>query len=180
MQGGQFWIADNRLTKFDVQAARGRLMPKWIVDDDTVAYLQPPVAFGQAVVSVRRKAGMPGAIVAAVTMQEPEKYWETQLASPPAGEPIVLGKSKNGQSNGDPIKAIPIKSSPSAPTAGCSESPPTAAGRRSSTKPWPRPTPSACGNPSSTSFLLPAAVWPSAAAEAAIRSACSIPRSRRR
>ena len=27
MQGGQFWIADNRLTKYDVQAARGRLNP---------------------------------------------------------------------------------------------------------------------------------------------------------
>ena len=62
MQNGQFWIADNRLTKYDVQAARGRLSPKWIDSPDS-AYLQPPVAVGQTVVSVRRKVGMPGAIV---------------------------------------------------------------------------------------------------------------------
>ena len=91
MQSGQFWIADNRLTKYDVQAARGRLMPKWPVDEDS-AYLQPPVAFGQAVVTVRRKVGMPGALVSAVAMQDPDKYWETQIASPPAGQPLVLGE----------------------------------------------------------------------------------------
>ena len=91
MQSGQFWIADSRLTKYDVQAARGRLMPKWPVDEDS-AYLQPPVAFGQAVVTVRRKVGMPGALVSAVAMQDPDKYWETQIASPPAGPPLVLGE----------------------------------------------------------------------------------------
>jgi outer membrane protein assembly factor BamB len=90
MQNGQFWIADNRLTKYDVQAARGRLMAKWIADEDS-AYLQPPVALGQAVVSVRRTQGMPGAVVSAVDMQDPEKkYWETRLASPLASPPLVL------------------------------------------------------------------------------------------
>ena len=56
MQNGQFWIADNRLTKYDVQAARGRLMPKSIDCVDS-AFLQPPVAVGQAVVSGAAQVG---------------------------------------------------------------------------------------------------------------------------
>lgn len=88
MQGGQFWIADTRLTKYDVQAARGRLMPQWIADEDS-AFLQPPVAVGRAIVTVRRKWGRPGAIVSAVAMQEPDLFWETQLASPVVGEPRI-------------------------------------------------------------------------------------------
>lgn len=92
LQNGQFWIADNRLTKYDVQAARGRLTPKWIECPDS-AFLQPPAALGQTVVSVRRKLGMPGAIVSAFGMEKSEKYWETRLASPLAGEPLVLAAS---------------------------------------------------------------------------------------
>jgi len=90
MQNGQFWIADNRLTKYDVQAARGRLMPKSIECVDS-AFLQPPVVLGQAVVSVRRKLGMPGAIVSALAMQESNTFWETRIASPLAAEPLPLG-----------------------------------------------------------------------------------------
>jgi outer membrane protein assembly factor BamB len=40
---------------------------------------------------VRRKLGTPGAIVSAVAMQEPNAFWETRVASPLAGEPLVLG-----------------------------------------------------------------------------------------
>jgi outer membrane protein assembly factor BamB len=90
MKNGQFWIADNRLTKYDVQAARGHLTAKWIDCIDS-AFLQPPVALGQSVVSVRRKVGMPGAIVSAVAMQETSTFWETRIASPLAGEPLAVG-----------------------------------------------------------------------------------------
>ncbi|MGB7737428.1 MAG: PQQ-binding-like beta-propeller repeat protein [Thermoguttaceae bacterium] len=96
MQNGRFWIADNRLTGYDVQAARGQLMPK-SVDCVDSAFLQPPVAIGQAVVSVRRKVdksgklAMPGAIVSALSMQESNTFfWETRIASPLASEPLVM------------------------------------------------------------------------------------------
>ncbi|MEN6459078.1 MAG: PQQ-binding-like beta-propeller repeat protein [Thermoguttaceae bacterium] len=89
LQAGQLWIADNRLAKYDVQATRGRLEPKWIEDDQS-AFLQPPVAVGQAVVGVRKKQGIPGAIVSARGMAESELNWSTQLAAPPAGEPQLL------------------------------------------------------------------------------------------
>ena len=94
MRDGQFWIADNRLTKYDVQAARGRLTPRWSIDEDSV-FLQAPVAVGQAVVTVRRDLGMPGAVVSAVSMHAPDPFWETQLGWPLVGEPLVL--SKDGQ-----------------------------------------------------------------------------------
>ncbi len=106
MQNGQFWIADNRLTKYDVQAARGLLTPKWIECPDS-AFLQPPVALGQAVVSVRRKLGMPGAIVSALGMEKSEKYWETRLASPLAGEPLVLDAAeKNDGKNSSAVVSV--------------------------------------------------------------------------
>jgi outer membrane protein assembly factor BamB len=89
MRNGQFWIADNRLTKYDVQAARGRLTSKWSDYVDS-AFLQPPVVLGQSVVSVRRKLGMPGAIVTATALPESTAFWETRLASPLAGEPLAL------------------------------------------------------------------------------------------
>jgi outer membrane protein assembly factor BamB len=93
LQGGQLWIADNRLTKYDVQAARGRLEPKWIEDEQS-AFLQPPLAVGQAVVAVRRKLGAPGAVVSARAMPESELFWATHLGTPPAGEPLVLDDGK--------------------------------------------------------------------------------------
>ncbi len=93
LQGGQLFVADNRLTKYDIQAARGRLEPNWIEDDQS-AFLQPPAAVGQAVVAVRRKLGSPGAVVSARAMQGSELFWATELGVPPAGEPQVLDDGK--------------------------------------------------------------------------------------
>ena len=97
LQGGQFWIADNRLTKYDVQAARGRLVPSSVEGQDSV-YLQPPLAVGPSVVTVRRKIGLPGAVVCAMPMQPQDAerqeggldhFWETELAAPLAAEPLL-------------------------------------------------------------------------------------------
>ena len=88
MQDGQFWIADNRLTKYDVQAARGRLTLRWSIDENST-FLQPPVGVGQAVVTVRRDQGMPGAVVSAVSMQDPDSFWQTRLGRPLVGEPLI-------------------------------------------------------------------------------------------
>jgi outer membrane protein assembly factor BamB len=93
LQGGQFWIADIQLTKFDVVGSKGRLVPKWIVDEQS-AFLQPPVAFGSTVIAVRRKPNLPGVFVAAVGVEEPTRAWETIVAAPPAGELIVSEESK--------------------------------------------------------------------------------------
>jgi outer membrane protein assembly factor BamB len=93
LRGGQFWIADTRLTKYDVQAARGRLMPKWIADQNG-AFLQPPTAVGGTIMCVQRRAGLPGAIVSTVSMLDPDLHWRTQIGAPLAGEPVVLPDGK--------------------------------------------------------------------------------------
>jgi len=93
LQGSEFWIADKQLTKYEIQAANRRLVPKWICAQQS-AFLQPPVAAGQTVATVRRRIGRPGACVSAVAMPESEQQWETQLAAPLAGEPVVAGGDK--------------------------------------------------------------------------------------
>ncbi|MCC6123598.1 MAG: PQQ-binding-like beta-propeller repeat protein [Pirellulales bacterium] len=93
LQGGQFWIADIRLTKYDVVGSKGRLVPKWI-DNEGCAFIQPPVAAGSAVISVHRKPRLPGVFVTAVGVEEPTRSWETILAVPPAGELIESRPNK--------------------------------------------------------------------------------------
>ncbi len=84
----RFWIADNQLARYDVQASRGRLIPKWIVDEGC-GFLVPPETIGQAVVGVRHKPGVPGVLVAAVDAEEGKRLWQTHLAAHLAAEPVV-------------------------------------------------------------------------------------------
>lgn len=88
VQGGRLWIADQQFTRYDIQASRGQLVPRWIADEGS-AFQQPPVIVGQAIVHVRRKIRLPGVLVSAVSMDEPQHYWETQLATPLAAQPLV-------------------------------------------------------------------------------------------
>ena len=89
LQADRFWIADNRLRTYDLRSAEGHLVPKSTTCHDSV-FLAPPVALGSAVITVCRRADMPGAIVSAISVQDSEKYWETKIGAPPAGEPIAL------------------------------------------------------------------------------------------
>lgn len=88
LESGQFWIADNRLTKYEIQASRSHLMPKWVTDQRS-AFLQPLTCVGQTIIHVRRKLGMPGVLVSAVEMDEGKPLWVTHLAAPLATEPMV-------------------------------------------------------------------------------------------
>ena len=88
MKSGHFWLADIELTKYAILTSRRRLALKWTIDEHNV-FLQAPVAVGNATFQVRRRVGMPGAIVSAVAMEEPSVYWETRIATPLAAEPIV-------------------------------------------------------------------------------------------
>lgn len=92
LRRGRFWIADNRLTKYDIQAARGRLMPQWIADQEG-AFLQQPAVVGEAVICVQRNSGMPGAVVSAVSVHDPQQYWNTQIGCAPASAPVVMDQN---------------------------------------------------------------------------------------
>jgi outer membrane protein assembly factor BamB len=86
--GGQAWVADSQLTRYDVQAARGLLQDKWIRNSGGPT-LQPPMAIGETIYHVRRKLGMPGVLVAALDVDEGNTVWETQLAAPLVSEPWI-------------------------------------------------------------------------------------------
>ena len=88
---GRLWIADSQLTQYAVRSAERRLKPSWIADEGSVS-LQPPIIAGKSVVHVRSRRGMPGVVVSAIGFQG-ETLWETTLASPSAGAPIVVGEA---------------------------------------------------------------------------------------
>lgn len=89
--GGQLWLAGDGLTRFDVQALRGRVAPAWTVLAGDIC-TQPPLVAGSTVVCVRRRSGLPGVAVAAVDAASGDTRWETHLAASAAG-PAALDPS---------------------------------------------------------------------------------------
>jgi outer membrane protein assembly factor BamB len=93
LQGGQFFIADIQLSKFDVVGSKGQLVPKWI-DHEGCGFLQAPIAAGSAVITVRRKANLPGVLVSAIGIEDQARAWETIVAAPPAGDLVLNDQTK--------------------------------------------------------------------------------------
>lgn len=93
LEGEQFWVADDHLTKYEIQASLGTLKTRWNACKDSV-FLQPPTAAGNSIFCVRRRAGLPGVIVSAISMNEPNTFWETHLAAGPAAPPVVVDGGK--------------------------------------------------------------------------------------
>ncbi len=93
MATGRIWIAGTELTQYAVRASERRLNPAWTVNQASVS-LQPPVVAGEAVIHVRHRQGLPGVAVSAVSSREGVVCWETTLASPVAGTPIVEDPTK--------------------------------------------------------------------------------------
>ncbi|MBN2296735.1 MAG: PQQ-binding-like beta-propeller repeat protein, partial [Pirellulales bacterium] len=84
----QFWVADDALSKYEIQSSLSSLKPKWNTAKDSV-FLQPLAAGGGCIFSTRRRIGLPGVIVSAIGMNQPDVMWETRLAVGPATEPTV-------------------------------------------------------------------------------------------
>lgn len=87
-QSAQLFLADSRLTKFDVRAAEGRLVPQWVSDEQS-AFLEPPRGLGNAVFHLRRRIGEPGVLVAAVHTGDGRTLWHNRIAVPPADSPVA-------------------------------------------------------------------------------------------
>jgi hypothetical protein len=84
------WIGDTQLTKFSILPTGNRLPVEPIENDFVGSTFDHPLAmFGDTLVHVRRAKGRAGAIVAATATGEGKTLWETDLATPPAGAPIV-------------------------------------------------------------------------------------------
>ena len=58
--------------------------------DQEGPFLQPPVVVGESVICVQRRPGMPGAVVSAVSVHDPNQYWQTQVGCPLAAAPTVM------------------------------------------------------------------------------------------
>lgn len=86
--GDQFWVADDLLAKYEIQASLGTLKTKWSTCKDSV-FLQPLTAGGNCIFSARHRKGLPGIIVSAIGMDRHDMFWETHLAVGPATEPVV-------------------------------------------------------------------------------------------
>jgi outer membrane protein assembly factor BamB/tetratricopeptide (TPR) repeat protein len=90
LDGGQFWVAGDRLARFDIQGARGRLSPKGVDNDDEGAvFVQPLVTVGQTLFHARYEVGLPGLLVSALDMEAGRRLWQTQVAAGLAAEPVV-------------------------------------------------------------------------------------------
>ncbi len=78
---GRLWTADQRLSRYDIQFAQGKLSRAWIVDEgDTFA--GPLQRFGDVLISVRRPQGSSAYVVSAKHCDNRTQFWQTELAVP--------------------------------------------------------------------------------------------------
>jgi outer membrane protein assembly factor BamB len=88
--GRSIWIADTQLAKFNIVPTGNRLPVEEIQNSYTGAtFDQPLAAFGDTLIVVHRPKGRAGAVVAALDTKQGRMLWETDLAMPPAGAPVV-------------------------------------------------------------------------------------------
>lgn len=90
---GRLFVANDRLTMYEIQTSRGKLARRWIKYDGDV-FVAPSFAFGGLSVHVRRRRGAPGVSVAAVSGAEGDLVWQTELGAPLAGPATVDTEQK--------------------------------------------------------------------------------------
>lgn len=88
LRGTDLWIADTAFTRLDVQTAAGRLVPKW-VQDERDEFFRTLQVIGGVAFHVRQKQNSAGLCVSAVDAQQGSRFWETQLAPPPANSALL-------------------------------------------------------------------------------------------
>lgn len=79
LHGGYLWIANTRLTKYQVQTVTGKLPSEWVLDEQDV-YVGPLQRIRDTIVHVRRRRGTEGFTVAATRLNEKQPSWQTELA----------------------------------------------------------------------------------------------------
>ncbi len=78
---GYLWIANNRFTKLQVQAATGKLPSEWVKDEQDI-YIAPLRLVHNLVIDVHRHQGTTGVVVAATPLLGKDPVWQTELATP--------------------------------------------------------------------------------------------------
>lgn len=94
--GRNIWIGDTQLTKFNIVPTGNRLPVEEIADNfNGSTFDHPLMAFGDVLVELHRPKGKAGAAVAALNTKQGHAYWQTELAMPPAGTPVVNEATKS-------------------------------------------------------------------------------------
>jgi hypothetical protein len=81
---GQLWVADSRLARYEVQAARGELVRKAIRDEGSV-YVSPLQMMGNVLFHARRQANSEGILVTAADAATLRPHWVSDLGTPMVG-----------------------------------------------------------------------------------------------
>ena len=78
---GRLWVGNDRLTKYELQALKNKLLVKWSkAERDT--FVGPSQVQGDLVLSIRRRQRSPAYAVAALHVDDGRLLWETDLATP--------------------------------------------------------------------------------------------------
>ena len=96
VDGQSVYLGQSSLLRLDVQAARGKLVRKWIVDDGDVQ-LAPLQKHGEFLYQVRRHRRSGATLVAATPLAadaRDEHIWETEIATSPAIEPFMNRRTR--------------------------------------------------------------------------------------
>jgi outer membrane protein assembly factor BamB len=89
------WIGDTQLTKYSILPTGNRLPVEAIENNFSGSTFDHPLAlFGDTVLHARRAKGRAGVVVAATATAQGNTLWETDLAIPPAGAPVVNEANK--------------------------------------------------------------------------------------
>jgi outer membrane protein assembly factor BamB/TolA-binding protein len=84
LKDASLYVAGLAFTRYDIQAAQGKLEARWNWDE-TDTFLAPPRIIGEVAFHVRRKGEAPNVLVAAVNTSDGIRIWETTLTAPVAG-----------------------------------------------------------------------------------------------
>ncbi|MCO6455685.1 MAG: PQQ-binding-like beta-propeller repeat protein, partial [Pirellulaceae bacterium] len=78
VSGGNLWVGDRRLSKYEIQTSRGKLAPQWVKDDGDT-FVGPLHVFGTAVIATLQRTGATGTSVLARDGESGELVWQTDL-----------------------------------------------------------------------------------------------------
>jgi len=90
--GRSFWVTGPQLTRYSVDVKEGRISPQ-AESDQGMKFVATPSIEDGTMFSVVERPGLPGVTVSAVDLSKNETAWQTWLAAPLAGEPMLGAKS---------------------------------------------------------------------------------------
>ncbi len=94
--GRNVWVADTQLTKYSIMPTDNRLPVEEIENNFAGSTFDHPLQlFGDTLIHVRRPKNRGGYVVAATDTKNGHPLWETDLAMPPAGAPVVDDGTKS-------------------------------------------------------------------------------------